>query len=52
MHGAYTMRWTVTNGVCTFVDDVVIDFGVSPNIAPMAAINVCGEIGEHGGALH
>jgi gliding motility-associated-like protein len=41
--GAYTMRWTVTNGVCTFVDDVVIDFGLSPNIAPMADVNVCGE---------
>jgi hypothetical protein len=41
--GAYTMRWTVTNGVCTFVDDVVIDFGVSPNVAPMAPVDTCGE---------
>ena len=37
------MRWTVTNGVCTFVDDVVIDFGLSPAIAAMPPVNVCGE---------
>ena len=41
--GAYTMRWTVVSGACTFVDDVVIDFGASPTIAPMADVNACGE---------
>jgi hypothetical protein len=44
--GAYTMRWTVVSGACTFVDDVVIDFGKSPVIAPMADVNVCGEVAQ------
>ncbi len=29
--GAYKMRWTVLNGLCTSSDDVVIDFGTNPS---------------------
>lgn len=31
--GAYTLRWTVTNGACVTYDDVVIDFGTDPTAA-------------------
>lgn len=30
--GAYTLRWTVTNGTCLLYDDVVIDFGTDPTV--------------------
>jgi hypothetical protein len=41
--GAYTLRWTVSNGICQHVDDVVIDFGTTPSDA-VAGIDqkVCG----------
>ncbi len=31
--GAYTLRWTVTNGSCQQADDVVVDFGTTPSDA-------------------
>lgn len=31
--GAYTLRWTITNGACTSADDVIIDFGTDPTDA-------------------
>ena len=31
--GAYRMRWTVTNGLCSSTDDVIIDFGTTPSDA-------------------
>ena len=39
--GAYVMRWTVTSGSCTFIDEVTIDFGAPPNIPALAPINAC-----------
>ncbi|HEY9044781.1 MAG TPA: gliding motility-associated C-terminal domain-containing protein [Ohtaekwangia sp.] len=29
--GVYRMRWTVTNGMCSSNDDVIIDFGTTPS---------------------
>jgi hypothetical protein len=29
--GVYRMRWTVTNGLCSSFDDVIIDFGTNPS---------------------
>lgn len=29
--GAYTLRWTVTNGACVTTDEVVVDFGTNPS---------------------
>ena len=31
--GAYTLRWTVSNGICQRFDDVVVDFGTTPSDA-------------------
>lgn len=31
--GAYTLRWTISNGICERFDDVVIDFGTTPSDA-------------------
>jgi len=31
--GAYTLRWTVTNGSCQQADDVIVDFGTTPSDA-------------------
>ncbi len=31
--GAYTLRWTVTNGTCQQADEVVVDFGTTPSDA-------------------
>jgi gliding motility-associated-like protein len=41
--GAYTLRWTVTNGTCISYDDVVVDFGTDPT-APNAGADrrICG----------
>jgi len=43
--GVYTLRWTITNGVCQSFDDVVIDFGTNPT-DPDAGIDktVCGAL--------
>lgn len=41
--GAYTMRWSVVIGACTFEDDVVIDFGANPDPVPVMTVNQCGE---------
>jgi gliding motility-associated-like protein len=41
--GAYTMRWSVVIGSCTFEDDVVIDFGSNPDPVPVMTVNQCGE---------
>ena len=44
--GAYTMRWSVVVGSCTFEDDVVIDFGANPAPVPPMTVNLCGESGN------
>ncbi|MBI3424111.1 MAG: VCBS repeat-containing protein [Acidobacteria bacterium] len=31
--GAYTLRWTIANGICTSADDVVVNFGAPPSTA-------------------
>ncbi|MEO5979134.1 MAG: gliding motility-associated C-terminal domain-containing protein [Chryseolinea sp.] len=41
--GKYTMRWTVTSGSCTFIDDMVVDFGKTLVLTPMTDFGVCGE---------
>ena len=43
--GAYTMRWSVVVGSCTFEDDVIIDFGANP--APVAP-NDCESMRRNG----
>ncbi len=40
--GAYTMRWSVVVGSCTFEDDVIIDFGANPDPVPAMVIDQCG----------
>ena len=41
--GAYTMKWSVVVGSCTFEDFVVIDFGANPAAVPVRNDNTCGE---------
>ena len=49
--GAYTMRWSVVVGSCTFEEDVVIDFGAVPDPVTPMTVNVCGESGNLNAAI-
>jgi gliding motility-associated-like protein len=41
--GAYTLRWTITNGSCVSSDDVLVDFGSTPTVPdPGNDKSVCG----------
>lgn len=42
--GAYTIRWTVSNGICDRSDEAVIDFGTTPSDAFAGAdLSICGK---------
>ena len=41
--GAYTLRWTITNGSCVSSDDIIVDFGGTPTVPnPGPNKDVCG----------
>ena len=40
--GEYTLRWTVSSGLCESIDEVVVDFGASPALPVLTDIEECG----------
>jgi gliding motility-associated-like protein len=40
--GDYIFRWTLSNGSCTSIDDVLVSFGKDPSIPAPSASDVCG----------
>ncbi len=42
--GAYTMRWTIANGICTDYAEIVVDFGSTPTPSNAGVPqDICGE---------